>query len=40
MKLKINIDGREVIPVKEADHTYRIDINISESKHTVRLSYS
>lgn len=39
-KLNINIDGREVIPVKEADHTYRIDINISESKHTVRLSYS
>jgi len=39
-KLNINIDGREVIPVKEADHTYRIDINISASKHTVRLSYS
>ncbi len=37
---KVSIDGREVQPVKKAEHTYRVEINISESKHTVELSFS
>jgi len=37
---KTSIDGREVKPVKQSEHTYRVEINISESKHTVELRFS
>lgn len=40
MKIKkVTIDGKEVIPVKKAENTYRVDIAISESKHAVELSF-
>jgi len=38
--LKIKMDGKIIEKIKKVEQTYQIDINISESKHIVELSYS